>query len=226
MFWDLLLSLILITFALTGWATGISKKWYAVPTSVIVATFMCQHIYVDAATFMSETLHLEPFISILMAYLILWILIQQFVESILSHYRAGPTEKRGLVLLDKLSGSAVAFSKVLLGFIFATMVAFSQTKVPFPEEIDWRDRWLAGAVRQSHVVSLLNELAEKTHPVIGKYVLSDAAPRINPQLIDKFMQDPFQDLESSEKQHGKDVYRNYKNFKSTEGEALDKLNNL
>ncbi|MBX9570558.1 MAG: CvpA family protein [Candidatus Obscuribacterales bacterium] len=223
MFWDLLLPAVLITFALTGWATGLSKKWYAVPVSVVIATVLCQHLYIDAATFLAEILHLEPFLSVLLAYLILWICVQQFIESILTHYRAGPI--KGLELVDKVTGSIVAFSKCLLGFVCAAMVAYSHSStVPNPPVLDWQDRWLAGAVRSSKVLGLFHQLAEASHPVLGKYVLSDAAPRFRPNF--NILADPFEDIENQEREHGKDVYRKYKDFKKTEEEASEAVKGL
>ena len=216
MVWDILLAAILITFALTGWATGLSKKWYAVPVSVVVATVMCQHLYVDAATFLSEILQLEPIIAIMLAYLALWIFVQQFIESVLTHYRAGPSQK--LVFLDKLLGAVMAFSKILVGFVFASMVAYAHSNVPFPTALDWQDKWLAGTFRTSRVLVLFHTLAEMSHPVIGKYVMSDAAPRYIPDFV---LADPFSELKREEKQHGRDVYKQYKNFKDTEDKVFD-----
>lgn len=222
MFWDLLLSAILLTFALTGWKTGLSKKWYAVPVSVVIATLMCQHLYVDAATFLAEILQLEPFLSVLLAYLLLWIFIQQFIESVLTHYRAGPA--KGLELVDKIAGSLVAFSKCLIGFVCATMVAYSHSNIPNPPALDWQDRWLAGAVKKSYVIGLFHKIAEANHPTFGKHVLSDAAPRFKPNF--KILSDPFEGMENDEREHGREVYRNYKDFKKTEDQANDAINGL
>lgn len=210
MFWDLFIFFFLAFLVFIGWYTGLSRKWYAVPIAVAVAIFVCQHIYVDCATFMAEFLHLEPFVAVFLAYLLIWMVLEQSCESVLSRFKAG--QPREPILIDKFSGASVSLAKGVLGFVCAAMVAYSHSHVPNPPMLGWEDRWLAGSVKHSQLLTSLHKLAGSSHDVLGKYVLSDAAPRFVPNFSGE-PYDPFINVEKAEEEHGKDVYRKYKQFK-------------
>ena len=209
MIWDLIVGLVLVFFGLLGWAAGISRTWYAVPISVLAATWIVQHLYIDGATFFSASLLLEPYIAILFSYLILWLIVEQICESLLIKTR--PITAKEPILVDKIGGAGLGIAKGAFGFICAAMVAYAQNNVPEPTSVDWEDRWLKGSVRRSHTMSFLHDWAGASHPLLAKIVLSDASPIFQPK--DRLGVDAFEDSNKEEIEKGAAVGRKFKEYK-------------
>lgn len=200
---------------MVGWSLGLVRCW-SFPFSVLLATFIAQHIYVDVATVLVETLHLEATFSIFIAYFFVWIGLVQYSEALLS--RLFYIKDKTMPLWSKIGGAGVGLAKGAGAFVLASMVAYANSKVPEPPQLCWENRWIVRSARDSYLLPRMHLMARKLDDSMGKYVLSESAPRFHPNF--NLAKDPFADTEKREEERGKRFVKGWRQFKQDLGEAF------
>lgn len=216
MVWDCLIGWVVVVLSMVGWSIGLVRSW-TVPLSMLIATFIAQHIYVDLATFLVETLHLEPSFAIFVGYFFTWLALTQYCDIILSRI-VKTDERKTPALALKIGGGLLGFSKGIAAFILSAMVAYSNNHVPEPPDVVWANRWIVKAAQDSFFLPRIHLVASRLDAPLGKFVLSDAAPRfkVNFALGD----DPFAAQEKREEQRGKDLAKSWKRFQKDMDDAF------
>jgi uncharacterized membrane protein required for colicin V production len=212
MVWDCLIAWVVIVFTMVGWATGLVRCW-TIPISMAVATFISQRIYVDVSTVLVETLQLEPTLSVFIAYVFTWLFIVQYCDSFLSYVIRLPDFDLGLI--SKAGGGLLGFTKGLGTFVLAAMVTFAQNKVPEPPETCLANLWMIQAAADSRLLPKIHLVALRLDQPIGKYVLSDSAPRFQPSFYLDL--DPFGYMRKREEQRGYEFIESWKKFQQDLG---------
>ncbi len=214
MIWDCLIGWVVVLFTLLGWSAGILRSW-TVPISMLVATFLAQHIYVDLAALLVETLHLESTFAVFTGYYFCWLFIVQYCELLLSNIqRPQSAQSAQPAVLSKLGGGILGFTKGLAAFVLAAMVAFAH-RLPEPPEIAWQNQWILSAAKDSLILPRLHLIAAKLDEPLGKYVLSDSAPRFKMNFA--LGDDPFDKVKKQEEERGKNFVKGWKKFKEDLG---------
>lgn len=218
MFWDLIILAITITFTSVGWAKGLSRTWYSVPIAVVIATVVSQRIYIDLATVFAAFLHMQPIISVFIAYLTVWIIIEQIFESILTRTGPAPEDKSAKFL--KIAGATMGGCKSLLAFVLAAMVTYSHSSVPSPPEKAWQATWLAESLSHSQSLLVLHNWAAALNPHLGKFVISEADPDFVPDF--SIGDDPFEKVRKRRERWGFNYIKKYKQAESELNKSLSR----
>ncbi len=185
--------------------------------SVLLATFIAQHIYVDTAAVLVDTLHLEATFSIFVSYFFVWIGLVQYTEALLS--RLFYIKETNLPLWSKIGGGCVGLAKGVGAFILAAMVAYANSRLPEPPHLCWENRWIVQSARDSYLLPRLHQMARKLDDGMGKYVLSESAPRFHYDFS-AIAKDPFADTEKQEEERGKKFIKGWRQFKQDLNEAF------
>jgi uncharacterized membrane protein required for colicin V production len=219
MVWDCLIAWVVIVFTMVGWSMGLLRSW-TVPFSMAIATFIAQHVYIDLATLMVDTLKLEPTFSVFFAYVFSWLWLVQFCDHFLSDLLRSDATDSIPPMVSKVGGGALGFAKGAGAFVLAAMVAYASNKVPEPTHIGWADHWMIHAAGDSHLLPQIHFVAMKLDEPLGKYVLSDAAPRVKGDFV---IPDPFAGVEKSEERRGYEIGRRWKQFETDMGTVSNSL---
>lgn len=214
MVWDCLIGLVVVLFTLVGWSVGLLRSW-SVPFSMLIATFVAQHIYVDLATILVETLHLEPTFAVFASYFSTWLALAQYCDTVLPRLTIKLLDKPPNLLL-KMGGGAVGFAKGLGAFVLTAMVTFAHNKVPEPPVLAWENNWIIDSAADSFFLPRLHLLASKLDEPLGKFVLSDSAPRFRPNFT--LGDDPLAAVEKSEEKRGYEFVQSWKKFQKDMGQ--------
>lgn len=215
MVWDCLIAWVVIVFTMVGWSSGLLRTW-TIPISMALATFVSQHIYIDLSTILVETLHLEPTFAIFIGYAFTWIGLVQYCEAVLSElFRPKDVP---VLLIFKMGGGILGFTKGAGAFILAAMVAYSHNKVPEPPVVCWENRWILHAARDSYLLPRIHLVASKLDPKLGKFVLSDSAPRFHANFA--LGNDPFEKMERQEEERGRNFVKGWKQFQKDMNESF------
>ncbi len=212
MVWDCLIGWVILVFTVMGWSIGLVRSW-TVPFSMALATFVTQHIYVDVATVMVETLHLEGAFAVFAGYFFTWLGLAQYTDAFLQ--RMVRTRETTPAFLSKIGGGALGFSKGAAAFVFAAMVAYAQNQVPEPPVLSWQNSWMLKAAADSKLLPKLHLVAAKLDRPLGKYILSDAAPRFHANFA--FGDDPFAAIEKKQHDKGLKFVEGWKKFQTDYG---------
>ncbi len=212
MVWDCLIGWVILVFTLMGWSMGLVRSW-AVPFAMAIGTYVTQHIYVDVATVMVETLHLEPAFAVFAGYFLTWLGLVQYAEAFLQ--RMIHTRERTPIFISKVGGGILGFSKGAAAFVFAAMVAYAQNQVPEPPVLSWQNSWMLRAAEDSKLLPKLHLAAAKLDQPLGKYVLSDAAPRFHANF--SLGDDPFAAIEKRQRDKGLKFVQGWKKFQKDTG---------
>ena len=207
MVWDCLIGWVILLFTLIGWGMGLVRMW-TVPFSMAIATFISQHLYIDAATILVETLHLEPTFSVFISYVFTWFWIAQYCNFFLWHVIRIGDQNAVPPMWSNIIGALLGFAKGAGGFVLAAMVTYAQNQVPEPPEVCWENRWIVHSARDSYLLPKVHYLANELDPKIGKYVLSESAPRFHPNFA--LGNDPLAPVMERERERGRKIYRNLK----------------
>jgi uncharacterized membrane protein required for colicin V production len=207
MVWDGLIVLVITIFAMAGWSAGLLRSW-TVPVAMIFATLVSQLVYVDLSATLAENLQLEPTLSVFLSYVFTWLWIVQYSDSFLSHIVRVPDGSRNFFL--KFGGGLLGFSKGLAAFVLAAMVSYGQTMVPEPAELCWANRWLVRAASGSRLLPGIHHVACRLDEPLGKYVLSDSAPRFHPNF--ELVGDPFESIRARQEKKGEDFVKGWQKF--------------
>lgn len=213
MVWDCLIAWVVVVFTVVGWSTGLVRLW-TVPVSMVIATFVSQLVYIDLATVLVETLHLEPTFAVFAGYFVTWLGLVQYCDAFLSTMVDTPSGPPWLIL--RLGGAALGFAKGFGAFVLAAMVAYAQNSVPEPPHVAWQNRWIIHAASDSILLPKIHLVANELDHPIGKYVLSAAAPRFRPNF--SLGDDPFAEQEKKEEERGLEFVRRWKRFQAEMGQ--------
>lgn len=214
MTFDCLIVIVVIAFTVLDWCLGLVRDW-SVPVSMVIATLIAQHVYVDLATIIAEALHLEATFSVFLAYLIIWFCIAQFCDNLLCHVFKSSDKDPPFVM--KILGSLLGFAKGSMGFVLAAMVAYAHSKVPEPPMVSSENNLVISMTSNSFFLPQLHHLARELDEPIGKYVLSDSAPRFRPNFA--LGDDPLAPIMDQERRKGYKVGKAYNKF----DKMLDKV---
>ena len=202
---------------MVGWSAGLLRTW-TIPISMAIATFVSQNIYIDLATILVETLHFEPTFAIFIGYGFTWMGLVQYCETVLSELvRTNPDSQSPIY--SKMGGAVLGFAKGAGAFVLAAMVAYAHNKVPEPPVICWENRWMLHAARDSYLLPRIHLIASKLDPKLGKYVLSDSAPRFHTKFALENA-DPFAKMEAQEEERGRNFVKGWKQFQKDMGESF------
>lgn len=211
MVWDCLIAWVVVICTTVGWSLGLLRS-ATVPVAIVIATFISQNIYIDVATVMADALQLEPSLAVFLGYFLTWLALVSYIDAILIDLFGESLWEHEVKFFSKLAGASIGFCKGFGAFVLASMVAYAQHQVPSPPIYSWQNHWIMVLAQDSFFLPKIHKVACQLDKPIGKFVLSDSAPRIQPGAM--LTADPFHSLKTSEEKKGLEFAQSWKNFKS------------
>lgn len=105
--------------------------------------------------------------------------------------------------------------KAIVGaFALASMVAVAQHQVPSPPVTSWQNHWIMVLAQDSYFLPKIHQVACQLDRPLGRFVLSDSAPRINPSAIPNLMGDPFASLEKRQQRRGYEFAQSWRKLET------------
>lgn len=211
MVWDCLIAWVIVLCTTVGWSLGLLRS-VTVPIAMIIATFIAQNIYIDLSTLMADLLQLEPSLAVFLGYFATWLGLVSYIDAVLLELFGSSLWERDIKLFSKVAGASIGFCKGFGAFVLASMVAFAQHQVPSPPVYSWQNHWMMVLAQDSFFLPKIHTVACQLGRPIGRYVLSDSAPRIQPGAI--VFADPFQSYEKRQEQRGYEFAQSWRKFET------------
>lgn len=216
MVWDCLIAWIVVVCTTVGWSLGLLRS-ATVPVAMLIATFIAQNIYIDLAAIMADALQLEPTLAVFLGYFITWLGLVSYIDAVLLELCGSILWEQDLKLFSKIAGASIGFCKGFGAFVLASMVAYAQHQVPAPPVTSWQNHWIIVLAQDSFFLPKIHQAACTLDRPLGKYILSEAAPRIHPGDIPIVMADPFSRYERKQEQRGYEFAQSYRKFQTDLG---------
>jgi hypothetical protein len=181
---------------------------------MVIATFISQNIYIDLSTILAETLQLEPSLAVFLGYFITWLGLVSYTDAVLIEIFGGRLWERDMKFFSKFAGASIGFCKGFGAFALASMVAVAQHQVPSPPVTSWQNHWIMVLAQDSYFLPKIHQVACQLDRPLGRFVLSDSAPRINPSAIPNLMGDPFASLEKRQQRRGYEFAQSWRKLET------------
>lgn len=183
MFWDVIIILVGAGLGFAGWNIGLINSWRG-PLAIIIATIVTKMFYVDFATWIVQQVRLQPLAAVLLAYLMMWLVLEIMCEVILNVALQWNIKERP-VLMDRIGGTLLWLFKGILIITFPIMASLVTINVPSPPpdksglELPYETR-----VDDSHILAFFREIARALKPALAPLVTSEAMPSFKPNFSD------------------------------------------
>jgi hypothetical protein len=157
MIWDLIIVVVLFTFAVAGWVSGLLNNWRT-PISMLAATVFTRPIYIYVSVFLDEQTRLSGESAVFLGYVIIWLCVAGAADFLILLFF--PTKRpHARNLSDKMGGGIVGFLKGLCLLTFATLASICAVDFPNPPSYPAIARWVATTSAESNLLKNLEHLA-------------------------------------------------------------------
>lgn len=184
MFWDIFIIFISAGLGFAGWNIGLINSWRG-PLAIVIATVVTKMFYVDFATWIVQQALLQPLTAIILAYLMLWLVVEIMSEVVLNVALQWNVKERP-VLMDRIGGVLLWLFKGVLIITLPAMASQVTINVPSPpKDKSGLELPCEARMEDSHLVDFFKAIARSLKPTLAPLVTSEAMPSFKPNFDEK-----------------------------------------
>ncbi|MBX9769734.1 MAG: CvpA family protein [Candidatus Obscuribacterales bacterium] len=181
MFWDGLTTVLAIILIFTGWKRGFLASLPG-PVSIVAATLITQHIYIDFSQWLSAQLRLDPLPAVTAGYIMCWLSLETGLELVIGMFLKGRFIEHTPIVLNQFAGGVWGLVKAAIIVVLPLMAISVDIKIPTPpKDVSGLIAPEIPAESDSIVMPMMRKAAESLLPSIGKFVVSTDAPSFEPK---------------------------------------------